>query len=98
MSHLVSSCRRRSPLTEERPMNRRLTRQDFMKYGAAALGAVTLANSGLYFLLQQATRSARADEEICRTTIRFTPCTLALSSPPVKHPGASFTPRCALPS
>src|SRR2546426_4343694 len=78
-------------------MNRRLTRRDFMKYGAAALGAVTLANSGLYFLLQQATRSARADEERFRTPIRFTPFTRALPIPPVKQPGASFTPRCAIP-
>src|SRR5438093_13314521 len=79
-------------------MNRRLTRRDFMKYGAAALGAVTLANSGLYFLLQQATRSARADEEQFRTPIRFTPFTRALPVPPVKQPGASFTHRCALPA
>ncbi|TLZ62903.1 MAG: multicopper oxidase family protein [Methanobacteriota archaeon] len=79
-------------------MNRRLTRRDFMKYGAAALGAVTLANSGLYFLLQQATRSARADDEEFRTPIRFTPFTRALPIPPVKQPGALFTHRCALPS
>src|SRR5881397_1207044 len=79
-------------------MNRRLTRRDFMKYGAAALGAVTLANSGLYFLLQQATRSARADDQEFRTPIRFTPFTQALPIPPVKQPGALFTHRCALPS
>ena len=69
-----------------------------MKYGAAALGAVTVANTGLYYLLSQLTRSARADEEQFRTPIRFTPFTRALPIPIVKQPGAPFTHRCALPS
>src|SRR5213594_464144 len=78
----------------------RLTRRDFLKYGAVGavgLGSVALGGSALYSLLSQGTRNARADDEAFRTPIRFTPFTRALPLPPVKQQGASFTHRCALP-
>ncbi|TLY12720.1 MAG: hypothetical protein E6K84_05945 [Thaumarchaeota archaeon] len=79
-------------------MSRRITRREFIKYGAAVLGSATLVNGALYSLLSQGTGIARAADEAFRTPIRFTPFTQALPIPPVKQPGASFTHRCALPA
>ena len=78
-------------------MKRRLTRRDFIKYGAVGLGSLTVGGSGLYSLLSQQTRIARASDAEFRTPIRFTPFTRPLPIPPVKQPGSSFTHRCTLP-
>src|SRR5207249_3132280 len=79
-------------------MNRRLTRRELIKYGALGLGTLTLGGSGLYSLLSQGVRSARADDDEFRTPIQFTPFTRALPVPETQTPVSPFTQqRCTLP-
>ena len=54
-------------------MSRRITRREFIKYGAAVLGSATLVNGALYSLLSQGTGIARAADEAFRTPIQFAP-------------------------
>jgi len=80
-------------------MKRRLTRRELIKYGAVGLGSLTLGGGGLYSLMSQGVRTARADDDEFRTPIKFTPFTRALPVPPTKAAGTPFTPQnCALPS
>src|SRR2546425_2612490 len=81
-------------------MKRRLTRRELIKYGMLGLGSITLG-SGAYRLLSQGASSARADEDLPRTPIKFTPFTQALPVPPPKQGVTTpFTDgrHCVLPS
>src|SRR2546422_7052592 len=77
-------------------MNRRITRRDLIKYGALGLGSLAAGGGGLYSLMSQGVRTARADDDEFRTPIKFTPFTRALPVPPTKAAGTPFTPQnCA---
>ena len=79
-------------------MKRRLTRRDFIKYGAVGLGSLALGSSGLYSLVSQRVSSARADD-VHRSPFTFTPFTVDLPVPPVVQPVTTpFTPQCNLSS
>src|SRR5438093_11140766 len=54
-------------------MSRRITRREFIKYGAAVLGSATLVNGALYSLLSQGTGIARVADEAFRTPLQFAP-------------------------
>src|SRR5437764_1139163 len=80
-------------------MRRRLTRRELLQYGLTGFGIAALGGGGAYRLLTQGASTARADEDLPRTPLKFTPFTRALPVPPTKGAGASFAPQhCALPS
>src|SRR5207247_10264494 len=79
-------------------MSRRLSRRELLKYGITGFGLAALGGSGAYRVLSRGASLARADEDLPRTPIKFTPFTRALPVPPVKQAGTSFAPQhCALP-
>ena len=79
-------------------MSTRLSRRELLKYGITGFGLAALGGSGAYRVLSRGASLARADEDLPRTPIKFTPFTRALPVPPVKQAGTSFAPQhCALP-
>src|SRR5881296_3737607 len=82
-------------------MSRRLSRRELLKYGITGFGLAALGGSGAYRVLSRGASLARADEDLPRTPIKFTPFTQALPVPPPKQGVTTpFTDgrHCVLPS
>ena len=71
-------------------MKRRLTRRDLIKYGALGLGTLTLGSRGLYSLMSQGVRNARADDSSNITRPSTTPFLQELPIAPIATAVAPF--------